>query len=87
MCDHLPGVVAGVHARVVCAYLPVGTEPGSEAMVARSTWGAAVVTGHVVLGMLILGAAVVLTIVVGGLVDRQAVGGRFGEPGTRRVFA
>jgi hypothetical protein len=56
-------------------------------MVARSTWGAAVVTGHVVLGMLILGAAVVLTIVLGGLVDRQAVGGRFGEPGTRRVFA
>jgi 5-formyltetrahydrofolate cyclo-ligase len=35
LCDHLPGVVAGAHARVVCAYLPVGTEPGSEAMVAR----------------------------------------------------
>lgn len=35
MCDHLPGLVTGAHARVVCAYLPVGTEPGSEAMVAR----------------------------------------------------
>ena len=35
LCDHLPAVVAGTRARVVCAYLPVGTEPGSEAMVAR----------------------------------------------------
>ncbi len=33
LCDHLPEVVAG--APVVCAYLPAGTEPGSEAMVAR----------------------------------------------------
>ena len=33
LCDHLPGVVTG--GGVVCAYLPVGAEPGSEAMVAR----------------------------------------------------
>ena len=33
LCDHLPAAVADVP--VVCAYLPVGTEPGSEAMVAR----------------------------------------------------
>jgi 5-formyltetrahydrofolate cyclo-ligase len=33
LCDHHPEVVA--RARVVCAYLPVGTEPGSEAMATR----------------------------------------------------
>ena len=33
LCDHLAEVVAGVS--VVCAYLPVGTEPGSPALVAR----------------------------------------------------
>jgi 5-formyltetrahydrofolate cyclo-ligase len=35
LCDHLPAVVAGTRAQVVCAYLPVGTEPGSEDMVVR----------------------------------------------------
>lgn len=36
LCEHLPDVMAGVlRPRVVCAYLPVGAEPGSEAMVER----------------------------------------------------
>jgi cytochrome c oxidase assembly protein subunit 15 len=59
----------------------------SEAMVARTAWGAAVVTGHVVLGMLILGAAVVLTIAAGGLAGRPTLGSRFEEAGGRRAFA
>jgi heme a synthase len=84
-------IALGCGAWVVNWGLPSAWLPDSwslsEAVVARSAWGAAVVTGHVVLGMLILGASVVLTIVVGGLVDRPAVGGRFGEPGGRRVFA
>lgn len=33
LCEHLPGVVADT--ATVCAYLPVGTEPGSAAMVRR----------------------------------------------------
>ena len=62
-------------------WLPAAWVP-TEAIVARSTRGAAVVTSHVVIGMLILGAAVVLAIVSGVLAgdsrhDRQ----------TKRAFA
>lgn len=45
----------------------------SEALRARSAWSAAVVTGHVVLGMLILGSSVVLAIVAGGFGRREPV--------------
>jgi len=51
----------------------------SEPIVARSGVGAAIVTGHAVLGMLILGAAVALALAAGALVRRPAtvaVGGR-----------
>ena len=34
LCDHLPAVVRG-RPDTVCAYLPVGTEPGSPDLVAR----------------------------------------------------
>jgi hypothetical protein len=40
--------------------------------VARSLWGATVVTGHVVLGMMILGASVVLAIASGVLASAAA---------------
>lgn len=33
LCEHLAAVIAG--ARTVCAYLPVGSEPGSTALVER----------------------------------------------------
>jgi len=38
----------------------------AEAVLARSPRGAAVITGHVILGMMILGAAVVLALEWGG---------------------
>jgi hypothetical protein len=51
--------------------MPSGLLPESwqltEPLRARSGWNAVVVTGHVVLGMMILGASVVLTIEVGAL--------------------
>lgn len=43
----------------------------SEPLRARSVWSAVVVTGHVVLGMLILGTSVVLAIVAGGFARRE----------------
>lgn len=33
LCEHLPAVVSG--SGIVCAYLPVGAEPGSETMLER----------------------------------------------------
>jgi cytochrome c oxidase assembly protein subunit 15 len=45
----------------------------TEALRARSVWSAAVVTGHVVLGMFILGASVVLAIEAGGFARRSRV--------------
>jgi heme a synthase len=45
----------------------------TEALRARSVWSAAVVTGHVVLGMFILGASVVLAIEAGGFARRARV--------------
>jgi hypothetical protein len=62
---------------VVSWGLPSGLLPDSwrlsEAIRARSPTGAAVVTGHVVLGMLILGGAVVLWLVCGGMREPAAV--------------
>jgi len=67
----------GCAAWVVSWGLPSGLLPESwrlsEAIQARSMTGAAVVTGHVVLGMLILGGAVVLWLVSGGLRDPRPV--------------
>jgi hypothetical protein len=64
-------ILLGFGAWIVSWGLPSGLLPESwrlgEAIRARSTAGAAVVTGHVLLGMLILGASVVLWIVAGGL--------------------
>ena len=61
----------GFGAWIVNWGLPSGWLPASwtfsDPLVARSVWGAAVVTGHVVLGMMILGAGVVLAIVSGVL--------------------
>lgn len=64
-------ILLGCGAWVVSWGLPSGLLPASwqltEPLRARSTIGAVVVTGHVLLGMLILGASVVLWIVDGGL--------------------
>jgi cytochrome c oxidase assembly protein subunit 15 len=69
-------VLLGCGAWVVSWGLPDGLLPASWGLstpiLARSTLGAAVVTGHVVLGMLILGAAVVAWILGGGLVATTA---------------
>lgn len=53
----------------------------AEPIVARSGSGAAIVTGHAVLGMLVLGAAVALAIACGGLAWRpaNALAGRSGS--------
>lgn len=83
-------IVLGCAAWVVSWGLPSGLLPEawrlSEAIQARSMTGAAVVTGHVVLGMLILGGAVVLWLVSGGLRDAPPVrSGRM--PAARREGA
>jgi cytochrome c oxidase assembly protein subunit 15 len=70
----------GAGAWVVSWGLPSGLLPEawrlSEPLRARSGWSAAVVTGHVVLGMLILGGSVVLAIESGGFGrSLAAVGG------------
>ena len=84
-------IALGLGAWVVSWGLPSGLLPDSwqlsEAIRARSTWGALVVTGHVLLGMAILGAAVVLWIIGGGLrvvspAARLTAAGR-----TERAFA
>jgi hypothetical protein len=61
----------------------------TEPLRARSTTGALVVTGHVLLGMLILGASVVLWIVTGGLRAAQPLVGarRNLETAGKGVFA
>jgi cytochrome c oxidase assembly protein subunit 15 len=70
-------IALGCGAWVVSWGLPSGLLPDSwrlsEAIRARSPTGAAVVTGHVVLGMLILGGAVVLWLVCGGMREPAAV--------------
>jgi cytochrome c oxidase assembly protein subunit 15 len=80
-------ILLGVGAWVVSWGLPNGLLPASwelsQPILARSTAGASVVTGHVVLGMLILGAAVVAWILGGGLVAETP--GR--RAGVERAFA
>jgi cytochrome c oxidase assembly protein subunit 15 len=84
-------VLLGCGAWVMSWGLPSGLLPDawrfSEAIQARSAAGATVVTGHVVLGMLILGGAVVLWLVGGGL--RAAPQTRSDLPAVRgkEVFA
>jgi|LakMenE18May11ns_1017448.scaffolds.fasta_scaffold9887718_1 cytochrome c oxidase assembly protein subunit 15 len=69
-------VALGGGAWVVNWGLPAGWLPASwtfsDPLVARSLWGATVVTGHVVLGMMILGASVVLAIASGVLASAAA---------------
>jgi cytochrome c oxidase assembly protein subunit 15 len=64
-------LLLGAAAWVANWGMPSGLLPESwqltEPLRARSGWNAVVVTGHVVLGMMILGASVVLTIEVGAL--------------------
>ena len=78
----------GFGAWVVSWGLPSGLLPASwqptEAIQARSATGAGIVTGHVLLGMAILGCSVVLWIVDGGLGESPAAGRR---PRTERAFA
>ena len=69
-------VALGGGAWVVNWGLPSGLLPASwsfsDPLLARSFWGATVVTGHVVLGMMILGASVVLAISAGVLARSAA---------------
>ena len=73
-------IMLGLGAWVVSWGLPSGLLPNSwqltEPLQARSTVGAVVVTGHVLLGMLILGGSVVLWIVAGGLRAAGSPAGR-----------
>ena len=65
----------------------------AEAVLARSPRGAAVITGHVILGMMILGAAVVLALEWGGAERLEQIartglrgqGGRLDGPQARLV--
>ena len=70
----------GLATWVVTWGVPGGMLPESwqfaEPLRARSGWGSAIVTGHVVLGMLILGASVVLALVCGVLERLPLVGRR-----------
>lgn len=62
-------LLLGLGAWVVSWGMPAGLVPESwlsEPLRARSVWSAMVVTGHVVLGMLILASSVVLAIDAGG---------------------
>ncbi|MFM8734476.1 MAG: COX15/CtaA family protein [Pirellulales bacterium] len=71
----LAQLLLGAGAWVANWGLPADLLPASwqlsEPLRARSAWSAAVVTGHVVLGMLILGSSVVLAIVAGGFGRRE----------------
>jgi len=62
-------VALGCGAWIVTWGVPSGFVPAAwsatDPLVARSLWAATVVTGHVVLGMMILGVAVVLAIATG----------------------
>jgi cytochrome c oxidase assembly protein subunit 15 len=85
-------IALGCGAWVVSWGLPSGLLPESwrlaEALPARSTAGAVVVTAHVLLGMLILAGSVVLWIVGGGLRERPAARVRgLGAAGREGVFA
>lgn len=84
-------VLLGCGAWVASWGLPSGLLPAdwqpARAVVARSTTGALVVTGHVLLGMAILGSSVVLWIIGGGLAARGDVGRLPGDAETQRAFA
>jgi heme a synthase len=85
-------ILLGVGAWVVSWGLPSGLLPASwqltEPLRARSTSGALVVTGHVLLGMLILGASVVAWIVSGGLrTTRPALAADPAVAGGKGAFA
>ena len=85
-------IALGCGAWVVWWGRPSGLLPESwrlaEALPARSTAGAVVVTAHVLLGMLILAGSVVLWIVGGGLRERPAARVRgLGAAGREGVFA
>lgn len=84
-------VMLGCGAWVASWGLPSGLLPAdwqpARAVVARSTTGAMIVTGHVLLGMAILGSSVVLWIIGGGLTfpgDRRRLPG---EADLERAFA
>lgn len=81
--------VLGLGAWIVTWGWPAGMLPeawrSAEPLVARGGWGSAVVTGHVVLGMLILGAAVVLALVCGVLERLPFVGRRAPDAGAGRL--
>jgi len=85
-------IALGCGAWVVSWGLPLGLLPDSLAAalpeptgvtVARSQFSAAVVTGHVLLGMLILAASVVVAIISGIAGEPE----RFAVPSRRRAFA
>jgi len=84
-------IALGCGAWAVSWGLPTGLLPDAwqptRAVVARSASGAAVVTGHVVLGMLILGSAVALWIVGGGLAGRGSRHDVGDRAGMERAFA
>jgi len=83
----------GVGAWVVNWGFPSGWVPASlifsDPLQARSFWGATVVTGHVVLGMMILGASVVLAIAAGVLASSPAApsGLQHNDRAGERAFA
>jgi cytochrome c oxidase assembly protein subunit 15 len=83
----------GFGAWVVNWGLPSGLLPASwtfsDPLLARSFWGATVVTGHVVLGMLILGGSVVLALATGVLrsVEADTARPRQTDPLRERAFA
>jgi len=83
----------GVAAWVVNWGFPSGWLPPSwifsDPLLARSVWGATVVTGHVVLGMMILGASVVLSIAAGVLASSPAApaGLQHADRAGERAFA
>jgi cytochrome c oxidase assembly protein subunit 15 len=66
--------------------LPVDWQP-TRAVVARSTSGAMIVTGHVLLGMAILGSSVVLWIIGGGLASHADRRRLPGDVEMERAFA
>jgi cytochrome c oxidase assembly protein subunit 15 len=84
-------LVLGAGAWVANWGLPSGLLPESwqwsEPLRARSMGNAAVVTGHVVLGMLILGASVVLAIGAGAIGDAPSVREAGNRLSSGRVFA
>ena len=84
-------ILLGVGAWVANWGLPSGFLPEawqwSEPLRARSLWNATVVTGHVVLGMLILAASVVLAIRSGAVGAKASAAGSTAGLASGRAFA